>query len=146
VARLELCCIAFTTTLLCFLPQAMRHTVATIATQIEAARLLVYNAARLKDLGLPHIKEGAMAKWFAGEVGRGVCDAPEGGEVMQVLCHLVQVAAIASSKCIEMAGGVGFRRNFPLEKYYRDCKIGAIYEGTSNIQLNTISDIVYKEH
>ena len=48
--------------------QAMRHTVATIATQIEAARLLVYNAARLKDLGLPHIKEGAMAKWFAGEV------------------------------------------------------------------------------
>ena len=71
----------FATTLLHFLPQAMRHTVATIATQIEAARLLVYNAARLKDLGLPHIKEGAMAKWFAGEVGRDwcVCDAPERG-------------------------------------------------------------------
>ena len=63
-----------------------------------------------------------------------------------MLCCSLQVAAFASSKCVEMAGGVGFTRDFPMEKYYRDCKIGAIYEGTSNIQLNTISDLVYKEN
>lgn len=71
---------------LCFLPQAMRHTVATIATQIEAARLLVYNAARLKDLGLPHVKEGAMAKWFAGEVSRRACGTLDGGDVRGKCC------------------------------------------------------------
>ena len=53
------------------------------------------------------------------------------------------MASFSSSKCVELLGGVGFTKDFPVEKYYRDCKIGAIYEGTSNIQLNTISDIVY---
>lgn len=95
--------------------QGMQHQIAYVATQIEAARLLVYNAARKKEAGLPVIKEGAMAKYYASEV-----------------------AALTTSKCIEWMGGVGFMKDYPVEKFYRDCKIGAIYEGTSNIQMNTI--------
>jgi short/branched chain acyl-CoA dehydrogenase len=102
--------------------QAMKHTVAAMATQIEATRVMVYNAARMKDLGLPVIKEGAMVKWFSGEV-----------------------AEFVSSKCVELMGGVGFTKDFPQEKFYRDSKIGAIYEGPSNIQLNTIANVVYNE-
>lgn len=96
--------------------QAVQHQVATLGTQIEAARLLVYNAARRKEAGLPFTKQAAMAKLFASEV-----------------------ACQTSSKCIELMGGVGISTEYPIEKYYRDSKVGTIYEGASNIQLNTIA-------
>lgn len=102
--------------------QSMQHQVATIATEIEAARLLTYNAARLQENGLPFAKEAAMAKYYASEVA--------------------QRAAI---KCIDWMGGVGFTRDFPQEKYYRDVKIGSIYEGTTNMQLSTIAKAIRKE-
>ncbi|KAK7918631.1 hypothetical protein WMY93_009915 [Mugilogobius chulae] len=86
--------------------QGMQHQIAHVATQIEAARLLTYNAARLKEAGRPFIKEACMAKYFAAEV-----------------------ATLTTSKCIEWMGGVGFTKDYPIEKYYRDCKIGTIYEG-----------------
>ncbi|KAJ2362159.1 hypothetical protein IW150_007074, partial [Coemansia sp. RSA 2607] len=103
--------------------QAMQHQYAQIAVDIEAARLLTYNAARLKEEGKPFIKEAAMAKLYAS-----------------------QVAERASSKAVEWMGGVGFTRDVPAEKFYRDCKIGAIYEGTSNIQLQTIAKILSKDY
>ena len=97
----------------------MQHQIANVATQIEAARLMVYNAARLKVAGKPFVKEAAMAKYFSSEV-----------------------AGFTTSKCVEWLGGVGFTRDYPVEKYYRDVKIGSIYEGTSNIQLNTRAKII----
>ena len=103
--------------------QAMQHQRAEIATSIEAARLLTYNAARLKESNLPFIKEAAMAKYFSSVV-----------------------AATATSRCVEWLGGVGFVKDFPIEKFYRDCKIGAIYEGTSNIQLNTIAKLIDRDY
>ncbi|XP_048406748.1 short/branched chain specific acyl-CoA dehydrogenase, mitochondrial isoform X1 [Stegostoma tigrinum] len=99
--------------------QGMQHQISQIATQLEAARLLTYNAARLKEAGKPFIKEACMAKYYTSEV-----------------------AALTSAKCIEWMGGVGFTKDYPIEKYYRDCKIGSIYEGTSNIQLNTIAKLM----
>jgi len=99
--------------------QGMEHQYAQAATDIEAARLMVYNAARLKENGQPFIKEAAMAKLYA-----------------------AQVAERVSSKCIEWCGGVGFTRDFPAEKFFRDSKIGAIYEGTHNIQLQTIAKLL----
>jgi len=102
--------------------QGMQHQIAEIATKIETARLLVYNAARLREAGLPYVKEAAMAKYHAGEV-----------------------AVLTSNKAIEWMGGVGFTRDYPVEKYLRDSKIGQIYEGTSNIQLNTIAKIIKVE-
>lgn len=99
--------------------QAMQHQIASLATQIECARLLVYNAARLKEEGKNFIKEAAMAKYYSSEV-----------------------ACQVTSKCIELMGGVGYTKDYPIEKYYRDCKVGTIYEGTSNIQLNTIAKII----
>ncbi|CAG9766915.1 unnamed protein product [Ceutorhynchus assimilis] len=102
--------------------QGMQHQIAQIATQIESARLLTYNAARLMEQGVPYIKEAAMAKFFASEV-----------------------AQQATVKCIDWMGGVGFTKDFPQEKFYRDCKIGSIYEGTSNIQLNTIAKFIHKQ-
>ena len=101
--------------------QAVQFTLAEMATQIEAARLLVYNAARLKDAGQPYVKEAAMAKLFAS-----------------------QVAERVASECVEIFGGNGFVRDYPAEKYYRDAKIGKIYEGTSNMQLATIAKQVLK--
>ncbi|XP_053212022.1 short/branched chain specific acyl-CoA dehydrogenase, mitochondrial-like isoform X3 [Panonychus citri] len=104
--------------------QGMQHQIANVATQIEAARLLIYNAARLRESGANIVKEGAMAKYYASEV-----------------------ATITTSKCVEWMGGVGFTRDYPVEKYYRDCKIGCIYEGTTNIQFNTIAkslETIYK--
>lgn len=103
--------------------QGMQHQYAQIAVDIEAARLLTYNAARLKEEGKPFVKEAAMAKLYAS-----------------------QVAEKSSSKAVEWMGGVGFTRDVPVEKFYRDCKIGAIYEGTSNIQLQTIAKILAKEY
>lgn len=103
--------------------QSMQHQVATLATQIEAARLLTYNAARLVEAGAPFMKEAAMAKYYASEV-----------------------AQTATIKCIDWMGGVGFTKDFPQEKFYRDCKIGSIYEGTTNMQLSTIAKAVRKEY
>jgi alkylation response protein AidB-like acyl-CoA dehydrogenase len=96
--------------------QAVQFSLARMATEIEAARLLVYNAARLRDAKLPFLTEAAMAKYFSSEVAEKV-----------------------ASQAIEIFGGVGITRDYPAEKFYRDAKIGRIYEGTSNIQLMTIA-------
>ena len=96
--------------------QGMQFQYADLATEIEAARLLVYNAARLKDAGLPFLKEAAMAKLYSSIV-----------------------AEKAASKAIEFLGGVGFTKEYPAEKFFRDAKIGQIYEGTSNMQRMTIA-------
>jgi len=103
--------------------QGLQFQFAQIATEIEAARLMVYNAARLKDAGKPFIKEAAMAKLFSS-----------------------QVAEKAASKCVEFHGGVGFTKEFPAEKFYRDAKIGSIYEGTTNMQLQTIAKLLISEY
>jgi len=103
--------------------QGMQHQIAHVATQIEAGRLLTYNAARLKEAGRPFIKEACMAKYFTAEV-----------------------ATLTTSKCIEWMGGVGFTKDYPIEKYYRDCKIGTIYEGTTNVQLSTMAKFIDKEY
>jgi alkylation response protein AidB-like acyl-CoA dehydrogenase len=102
--------------------QAVQFQYARAAMEIEAAKLLVYNAARLKDQGADFVKEAAMAKLFASEVAE-------------------RVASLA----IDLFGGVGFTREFPVEKLYRDAKIGKIYEGTSNLQLQTIAKLVRKQ-
>jgi short-chain 2-methylacyl-CoA dehydrogenase len=96
--------------------QGVQFDLAKMATEIEAARLLVYNAARLRDAGMPFLAEAAMAKYYSSEV-----------------------AEKAASKAIEVHGAVGVTRDYPVEKLYRDAKIGRIYEGTSNIQLLTIA-------
>ncbi|HJU73174.1 MAG TPA: acyl-CoA dehydrogenase family protein, partial [Gemmatimonadaceae bacterium] len=96
--------------------QAVQFQVAQAATELEAARLMVYNAARLKDAGEDIAKEGAMAKLFSSQV-----------------CERV------TSLCVELFGGYGYTKDFPVEKFYRDAKIGTIYEGTSNMQLQTIA-------
>jgi butyryl-CoA dehydrogenase/short/branched chain acyl-CoA dehydrogenase len=96
--------------------QGVQFDLARMATEIEAARLLVYNAARLRDAGLPFLSEAAMAKYYSSEI-----------------------AEKAASKAIEVHGGVGITKDYPVEKLYRDAKIGRIYEGTSNIQLLTIA-------
>ncbi len=96
--------------------QGVQFQLAEMATQIEAARLLVYNAARLKDAGQPFMTQAAMAKLYASEVAQRV-----------------------ASTCIDLHGGYGFTREYPVEKLYRDAKIGTIYEGTSNMQKQTIA-------
>jgi alkylation response protein AidB-like acyl-CoA dehydrogenase len=96
--------------------QGVQFELARMATEIEAARLLVYNAARLRDAGLPFLTEAAMAKYFSSEI-----------------------AEKAASKAIEVHGGVGITKDYPVEKLYRDAKIGRIYEGTSNMQLVTVA-------
>ena len=96
--------------------QGVQFDLAKMAIQVEAARLLVYNAARLRDAGLPFLTEAAMAKY-----------------------HSSEIAETVASKAIEVHGGVGITKDYPVEKLYRDAKIGRIYEGTSNIQLVTIA-------
>jgi alkylation response protein AidB-like acyl-CoA dehydrogenase len=96
--------------------QGVQFQLAQMATDIEAARLLVYNAARLKDAGLPFAQQAAMAKLFSS-----------------------QVADRVTSNCLELFGGYGYSKEYPAEKFYRDAKIGTIYEGTSNMQLQTIA-------
>jgi butyryl-CoA dehydrogenase/short/branched chain acyl-CoA dehydrogenase len=100
--------------------QGIQFQIAQMATEIEAARLMVYNAARLKDAGLPFVKEAAMAKLFSS-----------------------QVAERVTSLAIEIYGGYGFTKDYPVEKYWRDSKIGKIYEGTSNMQLATIAKLLF---
>jgi alkylation response protein AidB-like acyl-CoA dehydrogenase len=101
--------------------QGIQFQVAQAATDLEAARLMVYNASRLKDAGHDIAREGAMAKLFASQVGERV-----------------------TSLCVELFGGYGYTKDYPVEKYYRDAKIGAIYEGTSNMQLQTIAKAVLR--
>ena len=101
--------------------QAVQFALAEMATEIEAARLMVYNAARLKDARRPYVKEAAMCKLFASGVAERV-----------------------ASQCVEVFGGNGFVRDYPAEKYYRDAKVGKIYEGTSNMQLATIAKLVIR--
>src|SRR5882757_9320567 len=96
--------------------QGVQFDLAKMSIQVEAARLLVYNAARLRDAGLPFLMEAAMAKYYSSEIAEKV-----------------------ASKAIEVHGGVGITKDYPVEKLYRDAKIGRIYEGTSNIQLLTIA-------
>jgi butyryl-CoA dehydrogenase/short/branched chain acyl-CoA dehydrogenase len=96
--------------------QGIQFQIAEMATQVEATRLLVYNAARLRDAGMPYVTEAAMAKYFSSIVAE-------------------EVASLA----IEIFGGVGFTKDYPVEKLYRDAKIGRIYEGTSNMQRVTIA-------
>lgn len=99
--------------------QGIQFQLAQMATEIEAARMMVYNAARMKDAGMNFVKEAAMTKLFAS-----------------------QVAERVASLAVEILGGVGFTKDYPVEKYYRDAKIGKIYEGTSNMQLQTIAKLV----
>ena len=96
--------------------QGIQFQIAQCATELEAARLMVYNAARLRDGGRPFVVEAAMAKLFSSDVAERV-----------------------TSQVIEIYGGYGYSKDFPAEKYWRDAKIGKIYEGTSNMQLNTIA-------
>ncbi len=101
--------------------QAIQHQLAQAATEVEAARLMVYNAARLKDAGKPFLKQAAMAKLFSS-----------------------QVAERVASKMVEVHGGNGFTTEYPAEKFFRDSKIGQIYEGTSNMQLSTIAKMLLR--
>ncbi len=96
--------------------QGVQFDLAEMATEVEAARLLVYNGARMRDCGMPFVTEAAMAKYFAS-----------------------QIAETVASRAIEIFGGVGFTKDYPVEKLYRDAKIGRIYEGTSNMQKLTIA-------
>ena len=99
--------------------QGIQFQLAQMATEVEAARLMVYNAARMKDAGINFVKEAAMTKLFSS-----------------------QVAERVTSLAIEIYGGYGFTKDYPVEKYWRDSKIGKIYEGTSNMQLATIAKLV----
>ncbi|MEL7832939.1 acyl-CoA dehydrogenase [Fodinibius sp. Rm-B-1B1-1] len=101
--------------------QGVQFQLAKMATDIETARLLVYNAARMKENGDNFLKEAAMAKYHASEVAEDV-----------------------SSQAVDLFGGYGYVKEYPVEKYYRDAKIGKIYEGTSNMQLNTIAKLLLK--
>ena len=97
----------------------MQFQVAQIAAELEAARLMVYNAARLKDTGENFVLQAAMAKLFTS-----------------------QVAERVTSQVVELYGGYGYTKDYPAEKYYRDAKIGKTYEGTSNMQLQTIAKLI----
>ena len=101
--------------------QAVQFQLAEMATELEAARLLVYNAARMKDAGINFVKEAAIAKLYASRAAERI-----------------------SSTAIELYGGYGFVKDYPVEKFWRDSKIGAIYEGTSNMQLQTIAKLMIK--
>ena len=102
--------------------QAVQFQIAELATLLEAARLMTYNAARMKDSGIPFVKEAAMAKYFAS-----------------------QVAEKITSEVVELFGGYGYTKDYPAEKYFRDSKIGKIYEGTSFMQLQTIAKLLLTE-
>jgi len=102
--------------------QAVQFQLAQAAAETEAARLMVYNAARLKDAGHDIAREGAMAKLLSS-----------------------QIAERVTSLCVELHGGYGYTKDYAVEKYYRDAKIGAIYEGTSNMQLQTIAKLMLRD-
>lgn len=102
--------------------QGLQFQIAQAATELEAARLMVYNAARLRDAGKSFIREGAMAKLYSSQLAQKI-----------------------SSLMVEILGGYGFTKEYPVEKFYRDSKIGTIYEGTSNMQLQTIAKLLLKD-
>ena len=102
--------------------QGVQFQLAEMATKIEAARLMVYNAARLKDAGQPFIRQAAMAKLYSSEIAEEV-----------------------ASQALNLYGGYGYVKDYPVEKYFRDCKIGQIYEGTSNMQKQTIAKMLLAE-
>lgn len=99
--------------------QGIQFQIAQMTTEIEAARLMVYNAARMKDADLQFVKESAMTKLFCS-----------------------QVAERVTSLAVEVYGGYGFTKDYPVEKYWRDSKVGKIFDGTSNMQLDTIARLV----
>jgi short/branched chain acyl-CoA dehydrogenase len=99
--------------------QGVQFPLAQAATELEAAKLLVYNAARMKDAGLNFVKEAAMAKLLASQIAQKI-----------------------SSQMLDIFGGYGFTKEYPIEKYFRDSKIGTIYEGTTNMQLQTIAKLI----
>jgi alkylation response protein AidB-like acyl-CoA dehydrogenase len=101
--------------------QGVQFQIAQMAVDIEAARLMVYNAARLKDEGKDFVHQAAMGKLLSSQVAQRV-----------------------ASTAVDLFGGYGFSREYPVEKYYRDAKIGSIYEGTSNMQLQTIAKVLLK--
>jgi len=103
--------------------QGMEHQYAQIATELHAAEVMVYNACRMKENGIPFVKEASMVKLYAS-----------------------QVAEKAASKSIEWLGGIGFTQDLLAEKFFRDCKVGSIYEGTSNIQLQTIAKKIKEDY
>ena len=111
----------YSCTMLC--TQGMEHQYAQIATEIHAAEVMTYNACRMKENGLDFVKEASMAKLYAS-----------------------QIAERTASKSIEWLGGVGFTQALLAEKFFRDCKVGSIYEGTSNIQLQTIAKRIKEEY
>ena len=102
--------------------QGVQFQLAQMRTELEAARLMVYNAARLKDAGQPFLVEAAMAKLYSSQIAQRI-----------------------ASQCIDLFGGYGFTREYPVEKLYRDAKIGTIYEGTSNMQLQTIAKYILRQ-
>jgi alkylation response protein AidB-like acyl-CoA dehydrogenase len=102
--------------------QGVQFQLAEMAVKIESARLMVYNAARLKDAKLPFIQQAAMAK-----------------------LHASEVAEFVASTAVNLFGGYGYVKDYPVEKYFRDCKIGQIYEGTSNMQKQTIAKMLLAE-
>jgi len=101
--------------------QGVQFQLAQMRTELEAVRLMVYNAARLKDAGQPFLVEAAMAKLYSSQVAQRI-----------------------ASNCIDLHGGYGFTKEYPVEKLYRDAKIGTIYEGTSNMQLQTIAKYILR--
>jgi alkylation response protein AidB-like acyl-CoA dehydrogenase len=101
--------------------QGVQFQLAQMRTELEAVRLMVYNAARLKDSGHPFVVEAAMAKLYSSQVAQRI-----------------------ASTCIDLFGGYGFTKDYPVEKLYRDAKIGTIYEGTSNMQLQTIAKFMLR--
>ena len=102
--------------------QGVQFQLAQMRTELEAVRLMVYNAARLKDAGQPFVAEAAMAKLFSSQIAQSI-----------------------ASTCIDLHGGYGFTKEYPVEKLYRDAKIGTIYEGTSNMQLQTIAKFMLRQ-
>ncbi|MDX1642689.1 MAG: acyl-CoA dehydrogenase family protein, partial [Balneolaceae bacterium] len=102
--------------------QGVQFQLAKMSTDVETARLLVYNSARLKEAGKPFLKEAAMAKYYSSEIAERV-----------------------SSMAVDLFGGYGYVKEYPVEKFFRDSKIGKIYEGTSNMQLQTIAKILLRE-
>ena len=96
--------------------QGVQFQLASMRADLEAARLLVYNSARLKETGDPFLEQAAIAKLFASQAAQRI-----------------------ASQCVDLFGGYGFSREYPVEKFYRDSKIGTIYEGTTNMQLQTIA-------
>jgi len=102
--------------------QGVQFQIADAATQLEAARLMVYNAARLKDARKPFVREAAMAKYFSSHVAEKI-----------------------TSLAVQLFGGNGYTKEYPVEKFWRDSKVGQIYEGTSNMQLQTIAKAIISE-